>query len=393
MHIENLSEKTVLDHFLLTGQSSVPRLADWYGVPSTTSLGIVRRLVTKGLIVRGPEALGSRGRPVVTYRPRLPLPVLACQFEGTELSGVLVARDGEVQGRRDVEIRGIRRPEQAVDVVGQLCEDVLAQTDASRESLAGLSLVINAADVGGQCLVSSVLPWVNDSLDETFAQGLGMNVRVVRTPVRVIAEYQQRVDREQTAPSSIVEFNVADGVSAHAIVHGRPLRGQCSLAGELGHVIVQPDGPPCGCGRRGCLEAFASGAAICRQVAEGLAAGAISCLDAEAFCDGPPRAAIETLWQAWQLGDTYAHAVMDVVLDKLGWGLGLVLNLFDPEIVAVRGYVLHGKPAWLDEIRRRAGRWTLHAARRDNRVEFAVARFEDEMRVAACDFCYPFDSL
>jgi glucokinase len=172
-------------------------------------------------------------------------------------------------------------------------------------------------------------------------------------------------------------------------VQGRPLRGQSSLAGELGHVIVERDGPLCGCGRRGCLEAFCSGPAICRNVAEGLAAGAASQLDAAMFRDASPRKAIEALWRAWQQGDTYAHATMDIVLDKLGWGLGLVLNLLDPQVVAVHGYVLEEKLEWLEEIRRRAERWTLHAARRDNRVEFSIARQEDEMQVAACNYFYP----
>jgi glucokinase len=394
MILENLSEKAVLDHFLLTGRSSVPRLADWCGVPATTSLGIVRRLVAKGLVVRGPETLGTRGRPVVTYRPRLPKPLVVCQFDGTQLTGALVECGLEVRGRQVRPIRGIQQKQQALETVRQLCEAVLAETAIARESLAGLALLVSAVDVGGSCLVSSVLPWVDDRLEETLSAGLQTEVRIVRTPVRVIAEYQQRVDRDQTPPGSVVAFNVADGLSAEAVVQGRPLRGECSLAGELGHVIVEREGPLCGCGRRGCLEAFCSGPAICRQVAEGLAAaGVASRLDAQLFREASPREAIEGLWQAWQEGDSYAHAVMDAVLDRLGWGLGLVLTLFDPQVVAVHGYVLDNKPAWLEETRRRASRWTLHAARRTNRVEFGLAAWDDIARVAACDYCYPLGGL
>jgi len=207
-----------------------------------------------------------------------------------------------------------------------------------------------------------------------------------------LAEYQERLLRRPVPPASLVELNVADGISAHTMVQGRPLLGSGCLAGELGHVTVEANGTLCGCGRRGCLEAYGCGPAICRQVADGLAAGVASCLDARSWAGVPPRAAIEQLWNAWQQGDTYVRAVMDAVLDRLAWGLGLVLNLFDPEIVAVHGYVLEGKGAWLAEIKRRAERWTLHAARRRNRVEFGLARLEDEMRVAACRFYYPLDA-
>jgi len=388
MIAENLSEKTVLDYFRSRGRSSIPRLAGWCRTPSTTALGIVRRLVAKGLLARGPEAPGSRGRPVVTYGPRLPKPLVVCQFDGTELAGALVDRGLEIHALQTREVSGIRQKDLAVAAVRDLYAAILDQAGADAQSVADLSLTINAVDVGGQCLMSSVLPWVDDALEKVFAAGLGVDVRMTRTPIRAVAEYQQRARQEKAPPNSIVAFHVADGVSAHAIVEGRPLAGRCFLAGELGHVIADPEGPLCGCGRKGCLEAYCSGPAICRRVAHGLAAGVASRLAPDQFAGDHPRAGVEHLWQAWQGGDTYAHAVMDEVLDRLGWGLGLVLNLLDPELVAVHGYVVQDKPAWLGELHRRSARWTLHAARRDNRVEFGIAELADEMRVAACDYYY-----
>jgi glucokinase len=388
MIAENLSEKTVLDYFILTGRSSIPRLAGWCGTPSTTALGIVRRLVAKGLLARGPETLGSRGRPVVTYGPRLPNPLLVCQFDGTELAGGLVDRDLEIRGTQTREVSGIRQKELAVEALRGLCAGILAGAGMARESVAGLSLTINAVDVGGQCLMSSVLPWVDDTLEAVFSAGLGLDVRMTRTPIQVTAEYQRRAGQEKSPPSSIVAFHVADGVSAHTIVEGRPLGGQCCLAGELGHVIAEREGSLCGCGRRGCLEAYCSGPAICRRASEGLGAGVASRLVPSQFNGASPRAGVEQLWEAWHSGDTYARAVMEDVLDRLGWGLGLVLNLLDPQVVAMHGYVVQNKPAWLEEIHRRAARWTLHAARRDNRVEPGIAELADELRVAACDYYY-----
>ena len=390
MNTENLSEKTILGYIALAGIASVPQLVKWYGTSATTALGIIRRLAAKGLIAR--RSQGGRGRRVVTYGLQLAKPLVVCQFDGTAAFGVLVQRDltqGPVQTR---EVCGIRRKEQAVTLTKELCDAVLAEAGVGLEEVGGVALSVNATDMGGSSMISSVLPWVDDTLEESFSAGLGIRARTTRVPIGVVAEYRQRLVKECRPPASVVDFQVADGVSAHTMVQGRPLCGQSSLAGELGHVTYDVNGPLCGCGRKGCLEAYCSGPAIWQQVVEGLDAGVVSRLASLQFAAMSPRKGIECLWQAWQDGDTYARAIMDPVFDRLGWGLALVINLLDPELVSVGGYVMDAKPAWLEEMSRRAQRWILHAAGRSNRIEFRLSRLEDEIGVAVCDFYYPLGS-
>jgi glucokinase len=167
---------------------------------------------------------------------------------------------------------------------------------------------------------------------------------------------------------------------------GQCLTGRHSLAGELGHVIVEPGGALCGCGRRGCLETIGTGPAIYRRAIEGLRHGVVSELQLADLEPLAPRAAIGHIWQAWERGDTFAHAMMDPVFDKLAWGLGLVVNLFDPDVIIAGGYVLRDRPEWVTEIERRAQRWILHAAKRRTALLPARASLEDELRVAACEF-------
>ena len=79
---------------------------------------------------------------------------------------------------------------------------------------------------------------------------------------------------------------------------------------------------------------------------------------------------------------------MESIFDQLGWGLGLVVNLYDPQAIAAGGYVLADKPEWLDEIRRRAERWTLHAAKRDLPLQPGRATMEDILRVVGLLYFY-----
>ena len=172
-------------------------------------------------------------------------------------------------------------------------------------------------------------------------------------------------------------------MSARIIANGQLLKGSHSLAGQLGHIIADPNGNLCGCGRRGCLETFCSGPSIVRQVMQGLGEGPMSELrrvDLTALC---PADAIDRIHRAWMNGDSFARSIMDSVLDRLAWGTGIVVNLFDPAMLVAGGYVLSGRTDWIDEIRRRSERWVLHAGKRSLRVESSSASLEDDLRTLA----------
>ncbi len=78
---------------------------------------------------------------------------------------------------------------------------------------------------------------------------------------------------------------------------------------------------------------------------------------------------------------------MEPTLDALAWGLGLVVNLLDPDVVVTGGYVLQDCGKWLEEIEKRAQQWILYAAKRDAGIlRPAQVTLEDEMRVIALGF-------
>jgi predicted NBD/HSP70 family sugar kinase len=242
----------------------------------------------------------------------------------------------------------------------------------------------------GRAVSSSVLPWADETLAQRLSTALGCAVVMCPAPA-VIAEYRQLpADR---LPQSLVRFNVDDGVSAHAMTFGRVDRGANGLVGQIGHMLSITAGgahlvPLCGCGRRGCLEAYCSGPAICQRVLSDLAQPVGTVLRADMITDTSPRVAIKGINQAWVNGDTYARAVMADVFERLGSALGTVINLLDPAHVAVSGYVLENKPLWLEEIVRRCERWVVYQGRRRIQIEPGRASIDDELRAIACEFFY-----
>ncbi len=378
---DNFSERSVVELLTQREQVSVAELAQHLELSPSTAVGILTRLLDRGSVRRCNVSEGRRGRPTFRYGLRIPAPLAAFLFDGTQLAGAVFGTDFEPQARRVLPIAQVNTRKRAVELVR---ETLLALCDEARVTppdLYGVALSINAVRTRRFVYASSVMNWVDGTLEGFFSQELAIPTRLTRHP-QLLAEYRQL---PEPRPASMVYLHAADGVSAHWSAFGKAARGHSNRSGELGHVVVDADGPLCGCGRRGCLEAFCSGPSIYRQMLQ--AAGAArtrSALDAARATS--PRAAIEQLWQTWQAKDPFARKIIDPVLDRLAWGLGLAVNLIDPELIIAGGYVLANKPEWIEQVQRRAQPWILHAGTRSVEIVPGGASLEDELRVIASQY-------
>ncbi|MFH1616663.1 MAG: ROK family protein [Planctomycetota bacterium] len=381
---QNLAEKTVMSLLVTRLRMSIPEIAQQLGIANSTIVGILGRLKKKGLATAGEAVPYGRGRPVVTYHLRLPCPVAAFVFDGTRLSGALFDEELRTKALNQVDFVEVAAFDQAISLIAGQLDKLLTETGVEKAKLAGISISANAVRLGRETLLSSVLPWANELLQGRLAEVTGTSVKVVNFPI-LLAEYQKI---SEFSVSSMVMFNVGDGISAHMAIANQIYEGASCLAGELGHLIVIPGGALCGCGRKGCLEAYCSGPAIYKQVISDLDSAVASGLELESVRKLSPRKAIELIWQSWCDKDTYTRALMDEVIDKLAWGLGMVLNLVDPEMVIFGGYLLENKSGWIDEIKRRSERWTVHMKQRKIQYECCHATMEDQLRAVGSNFYY-----
>ena len=134
---------------------------------------------------------------------------------------------------------------------------------------------------------------------------------------------------------NVLAVTVGTGVGGGFILDDRMFRGSTGIGGEFGHITVAPDGPVCGCGNRGCLEAVASGTALGRAgraVAAASPTGAIATM-----AGGLERVTGEVVFAAAKAGDPAAIGLFDRLGEWLGIGLGSLVTLLDPEIVVIGG--------------------------------------------------------
>jgi len=151
---------------------------------------------------------------------------------------------------------------------------------------------------------------------------------------------------------SLLYITVSTGVGGGWILDGRIYHGADSMAGEIGHMLIQSDGPPCACGRRGCLEAVASGPAIARRARELLEADAQPGAGLRTLVEGDLTAI--TAWhvsQAAVAGDPLARQVLDEAACALGLGIANAVTLMNPQRVVVGGGVSKTGPRYFEVVR------------------------------------------
>ncbi len=132
-----------------------------------------------------------------------------------------------------------------------------------------------------------------------------------------------------------VTVTLGTGIGGGIIINNEPLRGKDGTGGEIGHICVEPDGHPCGCGSHGCVEQYASATALVRMARE----AGLSCNTAF------------DLYTVWQAGDKNAAAVFNKMARYLGIMLAGLMNAINPEMIVVCGGVTNGWEAFYSPLR------------------------------------------
>lgn len=169
------------------------------------------------------------------------------------------------------------------------------------------------------------------------------------------------------------------GIGGGMTVKGEPLRGAYGFAGEPGHMVVDPTGPECPCGRRGCWERYASGTGLGWLAREAVRTGQAPGETDFVVRAGGDLAAVrgEHVVAAARTGDADARAVLDTFGDWLGLGLANLVNVLDSEIVVVGGGVSEAADLFLDRARQRVRQLALGGDRRP-RVPLVAAKLGEQ---------------
>lgn len=176
----------------------------------------------------------------------------------------------------------------------------------------------------------------------------------------------------------MIYVTVSTGVGGGMIFDGKLYHGDSGMAGEIGHITILPNGPLCGCGNRGCLEALASGTAIAARARERIARGA-STLVAEMVAGDLELVSAKIVAQAAQQGDVEAQEILTEAMTYLGIGMANLVNLFNPQLIVIGGGLINLGEKLFGAVRRGIVRHAMEASA--SAVEIAPAELGDKVGV------------
>jgi len=195
------------------------------------------------------------------------------------------------------------------------------------------------------------LPGWNDvSLQRILGEALALPV-ILENDANAVA-YGEKSTGAGRGLNSLICITLGTGVGGGLILDGKIWRGAFGMAGEVGHMVIEPEGNPCSCGNRGCLETYASATGIVRMAKEAVGRG-------DAGWD-VSTLTTEVLDEAARRGDKTAIRIFSEAGRSLGIGVASLLHILNPEAIIIGGGVVKAwelfYPSMAEEINRRCFR-------------------------------------
>jgi len=304
------------------GQISRAELARQSQLSAPAVSTIVERLLNRGIVVEITTAPSSGGRPPVllSVDPKAGY-VVGIKLRGDGLTTVVCDLDATIITSVDNYFSLVGDPMAAIDAIEAEARRALRKAKVPLSKVlgigVGLSGIIDSST--GVCRYSHLLQWSDVELSGPLRRRMGFPVWV-ENDVNALAVAEKWAGDALTA-NDFLTLSVGRGVGLGIVIDRSLYRGAQGASGEFGHMIVEPGGPKCECGRFGCLEALVGEGAIRRRIGE-RKGHEIS------------RDELQTLIE---LGDAAAIEVVENAGRKLGMAVANVVTLLNPELLVICG--------------------------------------------------------
>lgn len=293
-----------------------------------------------------------------------PRPVLALDVGGTKLAAAVLTSRGAPHGTVMAPTRGTEGWRSVLTRLFELGRQAIAASGFGAVHAVGIACGGPLDPMAGTVHDPPHLPgWTEVPIGPLAAEEFGVPFALQNdATAAAMAEHRFGAGR---GTSTMLYLTVSTGIGGGAIVNGTPHLGSAGNAAEFGHITVRRGGRLCGCGRRGCVEAYASGTSIALRARAALAGGARSSL---ALLDTVTAADVTAAAEA---GDELARAVWTETVDLLGCAVTDLVNVFEPELVVLGGGVTRSGSLLLDPIRQQVAREAMPPAARAAEIVLA----------------------
>jgi glucokinase len=281
-------------------------------------------------------------------------PWVGFDLGGTKMMAAAFSQDFRLLGRRRRKTKGAEGAKAGLDRIVETIRDALEEGQVTDQRLAGIGVGCpgNVDLEKGIVIDSANLSWKNFHVREALEQEFKCPAVVLNdVDAGVYGEYRFGAGK---GARCIVGVFPGTGIGGGCVYEGKVLRGKNISCFEIGHMQINPNGLPCGCGRIGCLETEASRLAISAAAAAAAFRGEAPHLLAAAGTDlANIRSSV--LAEAIQAGDEVIERIVERAARLIGWAVGDVVNLLAPDVVVLGGGLVEAMPEiFLEEVEQSA---------------------------------------
>ena len=250
----------------------------------------------------------------------------------------MLDEDGRLLAVKTMKIREVSDPDALTDTLVALTRELAQEGGVPMEEIASVGAgVPGVVDIRtGSIVYTCNLPLRNIPLRKLFKRRLGLHLYVENDAnCAALAEYHAGAGR---GSKRFVTITLGTGIGAGIIHNGKIFHGGNGMAGEVGHTCIDYQGLPCPCGRRGCWEQYASASALKRFTAQAQLGNPDSIL-ARVIREHDGHVSGQSAFMAARLGDPVGQQVCDMYVGYLAAGIANVVNIFQPDTLAIGGGV------------------------------------------------------
>ncbi len=335
---------------------------------------LVTRLLDERLVEEQVLAANGPGRPPAVLSAHTGLArVVGLDIGGQQSRAVLCDAGGGVLAAEVWPTEAVPDREIILDNIVRLVEAVCHKGGTHPADLTALGIGVRAIVETRRGVVLSfpntpawTAAWSGLELPAEMRRRLDVQHVVVDDSVRTMGLTATRFGAARGSESCLYVF-LGSGVGSAVYLNGRPYIGQSGMAGEVGHVVVDENGPWCTCGNRGCLEVVASSSAVLAQVRARLAEAQTISQLTDAYHHN--RLTLATLFEAAKADDKLAYQILNETGVQVGRVLAIALNLLDPELVVIGGPLVQDGGILVDAVRREVKMRALPHISRTLRIE------------------------
>lgn len=261
--------------------------------------------------------------------------IVGIDIGGSKVLTGILDREGHIIIRQKEATCSAGRPGEVMEQVARMVELMMDELGVQAKDIIGTGVgVPGPLDYyRGVVLESPNLRWPEYPVGDELSKRLDTKLLLDKdTNVAALGEFYYGLNK---GCPNFIYITVSTGIGGGIIADGKLLHGQNGGAGEWGHMVLEPDGRRCGCGRQGCLEALASGTALAQAVQEMIARDQGQSI--RSVCtEGKSITARELGWAARQ-GNKEAHDLVMQAGRYLGMAIANLVNIFNPERVVIGG--------------------------------------------------------